>query len=509
MWPASAVAGELMQASCQNPDGSPAPIEGWSSSTAGASFASFGSCASGGALSATIKGENANPVGATAQWTYTPPAGETIVGGQASVAFEDSADAFSWLGYPNNTIACGGATWCPAGGIVSIPGNGEVSDLVLGARCTGASDSGKCNMTAIASLQWAQILLASSAQPTASHFAGSLLTPDAHGTASITFTAADSGPGVYKVIVSIDGQPVYDTTPSTDGGWCAAAGTDPGTGALIFDHQQPCPGSVPIDISVDTTSLRDGQHDLRIQVQNAAQNTSTVLDQQITTDNLTSMASKGKEQFPAATASSGSGAAVYALRLDPRTEKLAAHAFSSRYSSSSVTLTGTVLNSSGAPAPGVVVSVRATGLAGGASRTIAQAGTDAAGHFVVLVPRGDSRQLQLSAGTGDVVFRQDVSPSIALHATALSGHRVLFTGKVAIAPDGNPRPLVELQVYDPTASHKWGLFASVNASKNGTFRFVYGLSPLLTGYRFAFRAVTPATASWHAATSPAREATIR
>jgi hypothetical protein len=501
--PAPALAGKWMQAICQNPDGSSAPIEGWSSAAPGAYYASFSSCPAGGPLSAAVAG--ANPVGATAEWTYTPPAGATIAGGHAYVTLRNGNGGYSWLGYPNNVIAvCQGDNPC-ADGTVSIPANGQVSDLVLGATCAAASNTGTCT-TAQASLRSALILLATSLQPTGSSFAGSLLSGSAHGTASLTFTAADPGPGVYKVIVSIDGQQVYVATPSANNGWCQAAGVDPGTGAAIFDHQQPCPRSIALDIAVDTTSLRDGQHDVQVQVQDAAQNTATVLDQTISTDNLTSMASKGKEQLPA---SAGATGAVYALRLDPATEKLAARALRSRYGHSSVTLTGTVLNDAGAPAPGVPVTVQAAALSGGAPQTIARATTDAAGRFSITVPRGDSRELQLSAGTGEVAIKQYVSPSITLHATALSGHRVLFTGKVAIAPNGNPRPLVELEVYDPTASHKWGLFATVTAAKNGTFRYVYGLSPLLTGYTFAFHAVTPATGSWQTATSAARTARIR
>jgi hypothetical protein len=53
----------------------------------------------------------------------------------------------------------------------------------------------------------ADLLLNSTASPTGSGFSGTLLDPDAHGTASLAFTAGDpGGPGVYKVIVKIDGK---------------------------------------------------------------------------------------------------------------------------------------------------------------------------------------------------------------------------------------------------------------------------------------------------------------
>ena len=81
----------------------------------------------------------------------------------------------------------------------------------------------------------------------------------------------------------IDGQTVYQGTPDTGGGECSPVATDPTSGALMFDYAQPCPSSETVDIPVDTTKLSDGKHHLTATVTDAAQNTSTVLDQTITT----------------------------------------------------------------------------------------------------------------------------------------------------------------------------------------------------------------------------------
>ena len=63
-----------------------------------------------------------------------------------------------------------------------------------------------------------------------------------HGTANLALTASDpSGPGIFNVTVKIDGSPIYSGTPSTNGGKCVSVGTDPFSGAMIFDYQQPCP----------------------------------------------------------------------------------------------------------------------------------------------------------------------------------------------------------------------------------------------------------------------------
>ena len=139
-------------------------------------------------------------------------------------------------------------------------------------------------------LWWADLLLTNTAAPAASGFSGSLLSPDAHGTADIAFTATDpNGPGVYNVTVQIDGNPVYNATPNTNQGKCASVGTDSTSGALMFDWQQPCLQTETVDIPVDTTALTDGQHELKVIVTDAAQNSSTVLDQTITTLNRTTV----------------------------------------------------------------------------------------------------------------------------------------------------------------------------------------------------------------------------
>ena len=53
----------------------------------------------------------------------------------------------------------------------------------------------------------------------------------------------------------------------------------------MFDYQQPCLTSEVVDVPVPTTGLPDGSHELAVTVTDAAGNSSTVLDQNITTSN--------------------------------------------------------------------------------------------------------------------------------------------------------------------------------------------------------------------------------
>ncbi len=53
----------------------------------------------------------------------------------------------------------------------------------------------------------------------------------------------------------------------------------------MFDYSQPCRASESVDLPIDTTPLRDGQHTLKVSIEDAAQNSSVIYDAAITTDN--------------------------------------------------------------------------------------------------------------------------------------------------------------------------------------------------------------------------------
>ena len=130
----------------------------------------------------------------------------------------------------------------------------------------------------------ANFLLSNDSTPAASNIAGTLLSPGARGTVELALTASDpAGPGVYIVEAEVDGNTLYVATPDTNGGECAPVGTS--TGALMFDYSQPCRQSESVDVPVETTSLHDGQHTLKITVEDAAQNKSIVFDGPISTHN--------------------------------------------------------------------------------------------------------------------------------------------------------------------------------------------------------------------------------
>ena len=307
----AAHAGEWMQVSCVNPNGTAAPFQGWTGSNSGSP--EFGSnddvaCSPGSPMVANLSAEAQPAPGVANEFlTYAPPAGSTLVGGTMNVSMYGggsgtNATAVSGLYEPvfnsapaDRFLVCarilgpcqnGGYTWS---GTATLPAN-LGGNLIAAASCASNS-GGTCSTNVDANNNYADVfisqadlLLQSNAVPTGSGFAGTVLAPGARGLTHLTFTAADpAGPGVYQVQVSVDGTPVYSQTPNTNSGQCVPVGTDRASGALMFDYQQPCPQAESVDVPISTTGLQDGSHELSVTVTDAAGNVATALDQTITT----------------------------------------------------------------------------------------------------------------------------------------------------------------------------------------------------------------------------------
>jgi hypothetical protein len=249
----------------------------------------------------------AAPVGAGETLAYAPPAGSTLIGGTAQVTMTadgygadasgtavayspdfayDAGDVFLQCAY--------GISACGPGGAVDFTGQLTLptdrgGGFYLAASCGGIAGQycnvGGSNGTwASVEVRSAQFELANTATPAATGMTGTLFNANARATQDVTFTATDpAGPGVYNVTAQIDGMTVYSATPDSNSGNCVSVGTL--SGALMFDHQQPCKESENVDLPIDTTALADGQHTLKLTVTDAAGNASVVYDGTISTQN--------------------------------------------------------------------------------------------------------------------------------------------------------------------------------------------------------------------------------
>ncbi len=538
-------AGYWMRSSCINPGGTAASNEGWSSLSNGGGYGSTNSvaCGPGMPMFALLSTAERVPVGAHQTLVYTPPAGSTLSGGVLGV--ELLADG---RGHDASGVA---AVYTPAFvydasnvvfqcawglgpcandsnryiGPVALPPN-RGGSLYVSASCGGSpgawcSEGGSDGVWARVRVFYANVLLTSGFAPTASDFRGSLLSGEAHGTATLSFaTQVAGGPGIYKVLVSIDGKPVYDATPNTNGGRCAHVGVDGASAALVFAYQQPCPRAQTVDLKVRTTTLRDGSHELAVVVSDAAQNSQTVLRQAITVNNRTTTSSTLMSDPPGSVADPQPGAApsaadpVYALALDSRTQALA-RGVRNVWARSAITLRGTLRSSAGVPAAGVGVALFARSAFDVTPRVVAQATTDTNGRWTLRAPRGPSRTLTIGYGARPdpasahaISIRQKVRPGISLAVKVLGGARLRFTGRMRIEPLGSPRPLLDIQSLNP--SRIWqDVGTSFRVGPTGAYAVTFYGGEKVVGFSYAFRTVARATALYSTGTSKIRRARVR
>jgi hypothetical protein len=301
-------AGEWVQVSCINPNQTEAGSAGWLSVIAGGGYGSNtdSNCGPGSSMLGILSTDAPVSVGSAETLRYIPPAGSTLNGGQLDVGMYADGKGAGAFGtavadtpeYADNVTniffqCASGLTPCANGtndftGELAIPA-GRGGNLYLSAGCGGSAgascnEGGSNGAWSLVELWWANLRLSNSSTPAASGVSGTLINSEARGIKELTFTATDpAGPGVYNVTVQADGQTLYSGTPDSNGGACVPAGSS-GT-SLMFDASQPCKQSEAVDLPIDTTAVRDGQHTLKVTVKDAAQNTSVVYDATITTHN--------------------------------------------------------------------------------------------------------------------------------------------------------------------------------------------------------------------------------
>jgi hypothetical protein len=521
----SATAGEWIEVSCVNPDQSTAPSEGWTSFAGGAGFGSNNGtgCAPGSPMYAILSTGAAVGVGSNETLQYSPPSGSMLVGGSVDVSFYADGSGYNASGtavaYSPNYAYDGSDVFfqCASGlppcsssgydfsGVLGIP-SGRGGSLYLSAGCGGASGAA-CNSGgsegawSLVRVWWANLLLANSASPSASGVGGTLLNPDAHGVEELTFTASDAGgPGVYGVSAQVDGKALYSGTPDTNGGRCVAVGSS--GGALMFDHSQPCRTNESVDLSINTATVPDGQHTLKVTVTDAAGNSSVVYVGTITTHNATASSlgalpgpgtnSASSGLAPGSGTPNGTGASEHAqLRLGTPP------AISRTFAHRAVRIAGRLLDSVGHPIAGADLDLAQQVVGGRPTQPRLHARTAADGSFVANTPAGPSRTITVSyrAFSGDTGYaaqasiKESVGAGVRLSVTprrTSTGGTIVLRGHVQGAV---PRQgvIVDLLVH---YRGQWEPFRTPRTDGAGRFEVAYQFQGALG--RFPFRAEVPA-----------------
>lgn len=530
-----AYAGVATLLSC-SANGSPASIDNWASSGNPGNYSgTYNSCASGGPFGAYVSEQQPQPAGENLIWTFTPPAGSTIVGGSITGAINVPYGQGGGAYFAAPSAAYDGANvlancqWnlpCPQS--APAPGPGFYSgtwpihpggNVYMVANCSGLPNGAGCPggfgppFTSGIGIVSAAIQLENDATPGGSGFSGSLLTPNTHGTSNLQFQATDgpNGLGVYKVNVIVDGASVYNATPDANGGKCVSAGTD-AAGHMEIASVSACRASEAVDVPVATSALSDGQHQLKVIVTDVAGNSSTVLDQVITTANNTTASAKTPGSRPPVPAPTGPGGAPLGpcnAGCDPHAILQASYAAASAqtptvtYSRSAMTLSGRLINHSGEPMAGAQVELRQRPSAAGTTDAlVATATTTATGSWTLNAPAGPSRLLVVGyrAHLGDPTFATELDSHENVRAAASlkapkrtrPGQRIVFNGALAggnIPPGGQ---LVAMQIY---FSRRWRTIDLVHAGQDGRFRYAYVFAGVPPG-TYRFRALVPTSPAY-------------
>ena len=522
--PSLASAGTFTAMTCHDPSGNAIGKYGWTVGKANGEYITFGGgCANGGQGSfgltmgpdptANYYNGNGNAM------TYSVPAGLSILsyslqlyvfGGPCGIQNGQCADGFGDV-YVNHTgqsdpnydyrnLGYGAATTTVGANELS-----GVNYVSVGVGCDPGQDlsypcPGSANPEAQALVSGGSFTLLDSTVPSVTGVSGSLIAGGTlTGEDTISFTASDSGGGVYSATVLVDGHQVAGKVPDTNGGLCVDLAPS-SSATMAFAAPQPCPATENISIPLDTTQFSAGQHQLQVLVTDAARDQATAYNGTITTSGPPSVGVNG------GSINGGRGPHIANGQSPCAGEELSIEVNGKkkppviRYGKT-VTVRG-VLHCGTVPIRGArVVIATLGGPASAAINSSVQTALD--GSFSYKVPTGPDRSLEFSytaysddpgpsaTATAAIMIRPRIKLKITPHRTS-NRHAIHWTGTVTGGP--YPEQGVTLDVEVKEGRH-WRIFDQTVTNRKGQFRYSYRFHATNQPTTYAFRAALPHSGS--------------
>jgi hypothetical protein len=491
-WPATAPAGTYTVLSCKDRSWARAPLNdasgGWvGGSTGGLGLDWLDNCDDPShGLQATVSGPWAHPVGSQVWWRFMPPSGTLIEG--VDVLYGGLARPYD--GQNRGVIFLQGAQIAT---IAQHLGEGSVPTRWLSrrgmhdtwfqaaAQCDGASGSPPCPggiVHATMEVFRSEVLLSDTSPPTAGPATGSATaSPTWQGTQVFAFPATDDGGGVYQAILTVDGTAVLARTINDWGGRCV----DTTAGGRVFRYPRPCLTSVDALVPVDASQLPAGDHDVTLQVSDAAGNIRTVYSARKTIVVPAKPIGPGSDLAERG-AANGENASDDA-RLSVRWARTKRATLTAPYGRRNV-IRGRLTSGGGAGIRNAKVEML-TAIDGRAGAPLDKGGarTRRDGRFTLILPASASSRtlvLRYRSHANDTVsiaegtLRVRVKAGVRLSVrprTAARGHTVKLSGRLVGRPLPATGKVVELQARSP--GERWITFRTVRASRRGRFATRY------------------------------------
>ena len=509
--PASAAAAEPVYTvhSCRTPQGTASSLEGWTVERRNASLSrSTDDCPRGGPFSIELRSGVTHPSNDYIRTTFRAPPDTEIRNYTIWRSFEVTDVYHVWssefrLGTYVTFDRCFAEHGCTGAGNQDDPlgpsnlaggiGRTGVTRLDFNVTCghvdSGGSICSSASPTGRFRLHRADIALldqyppALAAAPAGPLLAGGPLS----GVQGVAISATDRGGGVYKALAEVDGQIVAEAVLDRNGGRC----TEP------FGAARPCKPSATGLLALDTATVPDGTHSLRLLV----------------TDAAGSVAAWGPVSIRTANS---------ACALEPSTDAVSLRAWlGHRRGRRQVTVDlgrrvvarGRLTDSAGQPvaAAPVCVVTRAAG-ATVVTESVTTVVTDARGRFQFRVGTGMSRRVwfihRTSVGAASANVGVGVRAPVRLRLSRpwlRTGETLALTGRVG----GDPRPragvLVELQAR---RDGRWQTFSTTRARRNGRFRDLYRFTRTTGVQRYRLRARVPGQSEYPYAPGGSRPASV-
>jgi hypothetical protein len=313
------------------------------------------------------------------------------------------------------------------------------------------------------------------------------------GITHLAFNAADSGAGLYRAVLELDGAEAA-TWPLGSPAQCADIGPDPNL--REFASAQPCPTRIDGGtLDVDTRGLPQGDHSVRILVEDAAGNQTAIFGPVLRRIDAERAIGPGSD--PALRgAANGDGASDLA-RLSAHWGRRGSRTLLvSRFGRAHV-VRGRLRTADGAPIANAAIDMVSKTTAVNARALAKRAGprTGADGAWRVALPKGvSSRDVTfryrshvndtIAAATASVRLRVRAGLHLAIHPRrARQGQAIHFDGRLLGGP--MPRGGKQVVLLARASRGGWVRFNVVRTDGGGRFRTIYRFRQAgATVYRF-------------------------